>query len=155
MTIESPEGMGTVIGSSLDPFAALINHSCEPNSAVFFEGPELRLRSGQAIAPGEEITISYIDPNQSFNVRQEQLASKYHFTYKCKKCKKGACRPGDLITGDSEVDSSIKEAQHQLRTLLDLKPGAQPIEAIKATAHQICAKGYPGKSWPCDISPTH
>ena len=68
MAIESPEGMGTVIGSSLDLFAALINHSCEPNSAVFFEGPELRLRSGQAIAPGEEITISYIDPNQSFNV---------------------------------------------------------------------------------------
>jgi hypothetical protein len=31
----------------------------------------LRLWSGQAIAPGEEITILYIDPNQSFNVRQE------------------------------------------------------------------------------------
>jgi hypothetical protein len=155
MTIESPERMGTVIGSSLDPFAALINHSCEPNSAVFFEGPELRLRSGPAIALGEEITISYIDPNQSFNVRQEQLASKYHFTCKCKKCEKGACRPGDLITGDSEVDSSIKEVQHQLRTLLDLKPGAHPVEAIEATAHQICAKGYPGKPWPCDISPTH
>jgi hypothetical protein len=43
MAIESAEGMGTVIGSSLDLFAALINHSCEPNSAVFFEGPELRL----------------------------------------------------------------------------------------------------------------
>jgi hypothetical protein len=60
-----------------------------------------------------------------------------------------------LITGDSEVDSSIKEAQHQLRTLLGLEPGAQPVEAIEATAHQICAKGYPGKPWPCDISPTH
>jgi SET and MYND domain-containing protein len=154
MSIESPEGMGTVIGSSLDLYAAGINHSCDPNSAVFFEGQDLRVRSIRAIAPEEEITISYIDPNWSFNARQEQLASKYHFICKCTKCEKGACRPGDLITGNDEVDRRIKEAQNQLRTLLDSKPDAQPIEDIEAAANRICAEGYPGKPWPCDVSPT-
>jgi hypothetical protein len=118
MTIESPERI--VIGSSLDLFAALMNHSCAPNSAVFFEGPELRVRSITAIAPGDEITISYMDPNESFEFRQDNLMSKYHFTCRCQKREKGRCSPGDLVTGDNELDRSIQEAQLQLRGLLNI-----------------------------------
>jgi hypothetical protein len=154
MSIESPEGQGTVVGSSLDPFAALMNHSCDPNSTVFFEGPELRVRSIKTIAPGEEITISYMDPNESFELRQDHLLSKYHFTCKCQKCEKGRCSPGDLITGNNELDRSVKEAQRRLRGLLNAKPDAQPAESLEVAASRICAEGYPGKPWPCNISPT-
>jgi hypothetical protein len=151
MTIESPEI--AAIGCSLDPFAALVNHSCDPNSAIFFEGSELRVRSITTIAAGEEITISYINPNESFDFRQDQLLSKYYFTCECKKCAKGTRGPGDLITGDNKLDGSIKEAQRQLRGLLDLKPDVQPIESIEVAASRICAEKYPGKPWPCNIPP--
>jgi hypothetical protein len=151
MSIESPER--TLIGSSLDPFAALINHSCDPNSAVFFEVSELRVRSIMAIAPGEEITISYTNHNESFHFRQDQLLSKYHFTCKCQKCEKGRCTPGDLVTGDNELDESIKEAQRQLRELLNITFITQPAESIEAAVSRICAEGYPGKPWPCSIPP--
>ena len=141
--------MGTVIGSSLDPFAALMNHSCDPNSAVFFDGPELRVRSLKPIAPDEEVTISYTEPKDSFDFRQHQLISKYHFTCKCEKCENGACKPGDLITGDPALDGSIKEAQHQLRQLLNSSPNTQSTAAIEVAARSRAAANgqlQPGKT---------
>lgn len=79
--------------------------------------------------------------------------SKYHFTCKCQKCKKGRCSPGDLVTGNNELDKSIKEAQRQLRGLLHSDPSAQPVEFIEVAASRICAKGYPEKPWQCNIPP--
>jgi hypothetical protein len=151
MSIESPEG--SVIGSCLDSRAALMNHSCDPNAAFFFEGPELRVRSTGVIPAGEEITISYTDPTESFDFRQEQLRSKYFFECNCKKCEKGASGPGELRTGDSELDGRIKEAQNSLRALLQLDPETTSFEAVEDAAGRICREGYPGKRWPCGIQP--
>ncbi len=56
-----------------------MNHSCEPNAAYFFEGPEFRVRSTRTIRPEEEITISYIDPTLGFDFRQELLRTTFFF----------------------------------------------------------------------------
>lgn len=148
MTIESPEG--TVIGSCLDPFAALMNHSCDPNSAFFFEGPELRVRSIKSIKRGEEITISYTDPTESLDFRQKQL-SNYHFVCKCKKCEKEVLE--ERRTEDNESNRQIKEAQHLLRDLLQKDPQAISHEVLEANAKQISSQGFQGKRWPPDLAP--
>jgi len=142
MTIESPEG--AMIGSCLDSCAALMNHSCDPNAAFFFEGPELRVRSTRIIPAGGEITISYINPTESFDFRQEQLRSKYFFECNCKKCEKGACGPGELRTGDPELDERIKEAQNLLRAILQSDPETASFEAVEDAVGRICREGYPG-----------
>jgi hypothetical protein len=148
MTIESPEGTG--IGSCLEPFAALINHSCDPNSAFFFEGPELRIRSMKTIKTGDEITISYTNPTESFDFRQKQL-SNYHFICKCKKCEKEGL--GERKTEDIELKRPIKESQDLLRELLQSDLKTTSPESIEASANRICSEGYPGKCWPCDMPP--
>jgi hypothetical protein len=150
MSIASPEG--TVLGSCLEPFAALMNHSCDPNSAFFFEGPVLRVRSTKTITAGEELTISYTDPTESFDFRQKQL-SNYYFICKCKKCEKEGL--GEWRTGDTEPNRPIKESQHMLRALLQLDPETTSPEALEASASRICREGCPGKRWPRDLPPMH
>jgi len=130
-----------------------MNHSCDPNAAFFFEGPELRVRSTKLIPAGGEITISYIDPTESFDFRQEELKSKYFFECSCHKCEKGACGTGELRTGNSESDGRIKNARDSLRALLQSDPKVISFDAVEDAADLICREGYPGNSWPCDIQP--
>ena len=148
MSIESPDG--TVIGSCLEPFAALMNHSCDPNSDFFFEGPELRVRSIKTIMKREEITISYTDPDESFDFRQKQL-SNYYFICKCKKCEEEGL--GEWRTEDTELNRPTPESQHLLRELLQLDPKTTSPEAVEASASRICREGCLGKRWPCDLPP--
>ena len=43
------------IGVGVYPSAALVNHSCRPNTVAVFDGRELRLRAVQSISSGEEV----------------------------------------------------------------------------------------------------
>lgn len=151
MSVESLEGV--VVGSCLDPLAALMNHSCEPNAAFFFEHRELRVRSTRSIAPGEELTISYINETDSFDYRQEQLSSKYFFTCTCTKCRKGAEGPGEFRSSNLDLNARLKEAQNSLRNLLHLSPETTSIEAVEEEATQIVLKSGPKSLWPCDVQP--
>ncbi|KAI0045236.1 SET domain-containing protein, partial [Auriscalpium vulgare] len=62
-----------------------VNHSCSPN-AVYRWDLELfagELRALRAIAPGEEITITYLDTCLPYAARQQILREKYSFTCTC------------------------------------------------------------------------
>jgi SET and MYND domain-containing protein len=61
----------------------MINHSCDPNAFVFFEGHELRVRSLKQIAAGEEITICYLNPTLDVGARQVVLRHEYFFDCYC------------------------------------------------------------------------
>ena len=74
---------GRDISATLDLFASLMNHSCDPNAFVFCKGAQLRARSLRPIAAGEEITISYVNPLYNYNFRQKRLKSKYFFACQC------------------------------------------------------------------------
>ncbi|KAH0559366.1 hypothetical protein GP486_004117, partial [Trichoglossum hirsutum] len=151
MSIESPDG--NVIGSSLDPDAAMMNHSCEPNTAFFFEGHELRVRSTTNILAGEELTISYIDPTEHFDFRHEELRSKYFFECSCKKCEKRVPGPGELKTRDPQFHKRIKEAQNSLRSILHPNTQITSIEAIENAVTRISHEGYPEGDWPYELQP--
>ncbi|ORY45185.1 hypothetical protein BCR33DRAFT_765618 [Rhizoclosmatium globosum] len=78
------------------------NHSCDPNCAVFEEDPDeaglptYTLTSKRMIAPGEEITISYIDLVAMVELaedRQRRLEEHFLFYCTCEWC----CSPLERI----------------------------------------------------------
>ncbi|KAJ5739302.1 Zinc finger MYND-type [Penicillium manginii] len=74
------------VGLYMHPYAALINHSCEYNSTVGFDGEELFVKAIRPIKKDEEIFISYIDTTTPKQVRRKELSERYFFTCKCLKC---------------------------------------------------------------------
>ncbi len=46
------------VGVALYGTASLINHSCDPNSLVVFNGRELTLKAMATLRPGDQVTLS-------------------------------------------------------------------------------------------------
>ncbi|OEL12783.1 Histone-lysine N-methyltransferase ATXR2 [Dichanthelium oligosanthes] len=79
----------SLAGTAFFPLQSCMNHSCCPNAKAFKRDED---KDGHAvilalkpISKGEEITISYIDEDLSYEERQAQLAD-YGFTCACSKC---------------------------------------------------------------------
>ncbi|TDL24144.1 SET domain-containing protein [Rickenella mellea] len=71
------------------PSISRCNHSCGPNASATFDEETMatRLFARRPIAPGEQITISYIDTEIPYAFHQEELKTKYLFTCPCNYCK--------------------------------------------------------------------
>ena len=85
-----PRALPDVMGTALYSQLACINHSCAPNAEVR-PAPsgcaEALVVATRPIAPGTEVTISYIDANQRASVteRRRELL-EYGFECACEKC---------------------------------------------------------------------
>lgn len=76
--------METGYGTCLDLVVSLINHCCDENAHVFFEGRELRCRAVKDIAAGTEITVCYQDGRQDVLHRRRTLKDQFFFNCDCK-----------------------------------------------------------------------
>jgi hypothetical protein len=100
----------TAIGVAISPLAALINHSCDPNSVLLFPRDEPKTNYSRikivAIKPIHEkeevrsllaarldifdiylkVTISYIDTTLPRENRQKALQETYNFKCRCSLC---------------------------------------------------------------------
>ena len=67
--------------------ARLINHSCEPNAKILFPFADHRCLAYalRDIAPGEQLTISYIRQSDPLEKRTKAL-KEYGFQCICQKC---------------------------------------------------------------------
>ncbi|KAG5265409.1 hypothetical protein AALO_G00242160 [Alosa alosa] len=65
---------------------SLLNHDCQPNCVMMFEGKTLYLRAITDIQPQEELTISYTDAVAPSEERRRQLEEQYHFHCQCQRC---------------------------------------------------------------------
>lgn len=65
---------------------SLLNHSCNPNATVWFDGDQAVVRACRDIEPGDEITISYIDRSMSRFKRKEALLRDFYFDCCCDVC---------------------------------------------------------------------
>ena len=84
------------LGLYQHPYASLINHSCDYNSIVGFDGDELFIKAIKPIKKDQQIFISYIDATNVYEIRQRELSERYYFECRCFKCER-------------EVSSSNKE----------------------------------------------
>jgi SET domain-containing protein len=73
-----------MLGASLDIVTSLINHSCDPNVFVVFEGNSLHIRPIRKLLAGEELTQCYTDVDMDVLIRRPSLKSEYFFDCHCK-----------------------------------------------------------------------
>jgi hypothetical protein len=76
----------TPIGLILSLSGSLINHSCDPNSAVVYNGRTISVRVLESLNTGTELTVSYIHTNKPVSARRSELENMFHFTCNCSQC---------------------------------------------------------------------
>ncbi|KKK12381.1 hypothetical protein P175DRAFT_0467687 [Aspergillus ochraceoroseus IBT 24754] len=84
------------VGLYLHPYASLINHSCDYNSVVGFDGDELFIKAVRPIKKDQQIFISYIDATNPTHRRKKELRERYFFTCECLKCSNPSPSPNDI-----------------------------------------------------------
>ncbi|XP_078213306.1 histone-lysine N-methyltransferase SMYD3 isoform X4 [Callithrix jacchus] len=105
------------VGVGLYPSISLLNHSCDPNCSVVFNGPHLLLRAVRDVEVGEELTICYLDMLMTSEERRKQLRDQYCFECDCFRCQTQD-KDADMLTGDERV---WKEVQESLKHIEELK----------------------------------
>ncbi len=78
-----PANTETSFGCSLDLAVAMMNHQCQPNAFVFFEGNQIRVRSLRTIPAGGELFVSYTDPRMDVLRRRETLKTTDFIDCQC------------------------------------------------------------------------
>lgn len=78
-------------GTGVFALASLFNHSCDPTCEVAWPHNDARMRivARRDVAKGEQLTISYIDLEDSGEVRREKLRHAYGFVCNCQRCQSG------------------------------------------------------------------
>jgi hypothetical protein len=92
------------VGSAVDPFIAMLNHSCDPNCSWSFEGRAFQLKSSRDIASGDELYIAYIDDLGDYYGRQKRLLEGWSFNCACSLCKEG---PKGLIADSGGLGERV------------------------------------------------
>lgn len=75
-----------VIASGMFPRGAILNHSCDPNCILTYEGSKQIITTIRPVGEGEELFHSYTDICQPTAVRQESLLKTYGFQCDCGRC---------------------------------------------------------------------
>jgi SET and MYND domain-containing protein len=121
------------IGLYLHPYAALINHSCDYNATVGFDGEELYVKAIRPIKKDEQIFISYIDTTTPREVRRKELTERYFFDCQCTKCVKGTDTPEDKFIQTPKDIAILETAEKQALELMQeaSRSDGKPEEEIK------------------------
>ncbi|XP_018412559.1 PREDICTED: histone-lysine N-methyltransferase SMYD3 [Nanorana parkeri] len=130
------------VGVGLYPSMSLLNHSCDPNCVIVFEGTCLQLRAVKKIPKGEELTISYIDVKMPTHLRQVQLQRQYCFSCDCHRCL-SKDKDEDMLGGDSE---SSKKMEHSIRPLEQLCSQSKREEVLNLSMKLLNNSGLPDKN---------
>lgn len=134
------------IGLYLDPYSSLINHSCDYNAIVVFDGDKMTVKTTQPIAKDEQVFISYIDTTYSVTTRRKQLAERYFFDCQCPRCTR------ELMDSGEENIATIEAAERAGQALIDRVSNLQgdaKIERLKTETSQIL------KSMPLSTDPVY
>ncbi|KAL2872429.1 S-adenosylmethionine-dependent methyltransferase [Aspergillus lucknowensis] len=93
------------VGLYLHPYAAIVNHSCEFNSVVGFDGPELYIKAIRPIGRGDQIFISYVDATSPPRIRRRELRERYFFDCHCERCSSENAQGQEAEIGDVAKDA--------------------------------------------------
>ncbi|KAK3290508.1 uncharacterized protein B0H64DRAFT_332077 [Chaetomium fimeti] len=152
-----------LVGYAFDVVTAMINHSCDPNAFVHFEGNEIRVRSLRPIAAGEEITICYIDPTLRLTARKDFLKGNHFFDCSCTRCEGELKEQSSLLEGTEKL-SILPHYQREIVRLIDAAvqafkhPGVFPDyedpSAVETLLRTVTTHAFPpGKLWPEHMEP--
>jgi hypothetical protein len=120
------------IGLYIHPYAALMNHSCEFNSVVGFDGDVLHVKAIRPIKQNEQIFISYVDATNPSKARRKELSERYYFDCQCAKCGNAdtTSREDSFLTTPRDL-STVEKVERQARELAESASTCEPAEAIQ------------------------
>ena len=78
---------GQQVGCALSSHLSALNHSCTPNAAATVQRGFLVVAAVQPVAPGEELTICYVDASAPVLARRAVLREHYRFDCACQRCR--------------------------------------------------------------------
>jgi hypothetical protein len=142
------------IGLYMHPYAGLINHSCDYNSTVGFDGEEVYVKAMRPIKQDEQIFISYIDTTTPYDIRRNELKERYFFDCSCIKCQKGTDTLEDQFISTPEDMTPLETAEREALELMQKATAsstehAEAIEKLEAAMHKLHATG----AWPLTRQP--
>jgi hypothetical protein len=120
-----------IVGTCLDPFASLINHSCIPNADWSFEGNTFQLRANQTIKSNDEIFITYTGLVSLEG--HKQLQEFWGFNCCCRQCMEGYPQITEKTQTLLEV---LDEIQSQSPNQI------APVEAVQYAINEILGYEY-------------
>ncbi|PYH47591.1 S-adenosylmethionine-dependent methyltransferase [Aspergillus saccharolyticus JOP 1030-1] len=124
------------VGLYLHPYAALMNHSCDYNAVVGFDGDELFVKAIRPIAEGEQIFISYVDTTNPRWLRQKELQERYYFRCRCTKCeteeKEGKEGQGEAATATAAAVAAVEATEANAYALLSRSPDSTDPHSLAA-----------------------
>ena len=141
------------IGICLDPLVASINHSCDPNAVVTFDGEHLSLMSLRNIRKDDELSISYIESTDPYHRRQQLLAARYFFRCTCSKCQHGPMLREDMFLDGAIDPTSMSAMEDATFDILEkAEKISEPNHAIQLLSEAMKAL-KDSASWPRDRQP--
>ncbi|KAL1603609.1 hypothetical protein SLS60_005197 [Paraconiothyrium brasiliense] len=132
------------LGIVIDALLCHLNHSCDPNTFIVMDGPQMQLRALKDIKEDEELLISYVDPTMPYARRQTELQERWFFECRCTKCRQGptlqedewAIKPGALTHQYQKIaDEEIqRNEQENLASFVGGSLDERRVAALQAKA---------------------
>ncbi|KAH9938008.1 uncharacterized protein B0H18DRAFT_866735 [Fomitopsis serialis] len=107
---------------------SLFNHSCAPNTLRIFIGNVMIIRASQMIKCGEEITLTYTSPRDTYSERRETLQRNWLMTCGCRQCR------DDRADGEDNL-----RRRHAIVTALPRQLFMRPLTEIRSLEKQLSA----------------
>ena len=126
----------TAWGMFLDPFVALINQSCAPNTWASYESNELRVRALRDIPAGTELMFTYMNGGgvPDYKPRQKHLFKTRNIKCKCSLCEGHLGPTGELL------ERVNKHEDLGIIYVCDLK--GNPIKAVEQAIADMKTSGF-------------
>ncbi|QKX54018.1 uncharacterized protein TRUGW13939_01100 [Talaromyces rugulosus] len=115
----------TPIGLYLDSYSSLMNHSCDYNAIVVFDGDRMVVKATRPIGKDEQVFISYIDTTYCVTTRRRQLKERYFFDCDCLKCTR------ELENPDLAAAEAAEAAGEALINSVSSSPQLQDADIIQ------------------------
>jgi hypothetical protein len=122
----------TLAGTYIDPFVALISHSCDPNVWVVFESNRLRVRALREIPVGTEIVLSILGLGGcDYEIRKSTLLSVCNINCTCTLCRQGHMGPSGELLGRLRKyeDNMVNMLDPQIDHLPDVQRAISDMQA--------------------------
>jgi len=108
----------------LYPLADMANHSCQPNTVRVYVGDLMVIHTNRDIAPGEEITTSYVPPTFCYPHRQESMMRSHGFTCSSQR-------------SQLEADFWNNTADEQMKKIAELQEHLSTADNVLDTVQQL------------------
>ncbi|RXN27354.1 histone-lysine N-methyltransferase SMYD3-like protein [Labeo rohita] len=132
------------VGVGLYPSMSLLNHDCQPNCVMIFEGKRLTLRAVRLIKPCEELTISYTDILATSKERRSHLQEQYHFLCQCTRCTTED-KDCDMLAGEKTAWTSLRDTIPHLEQLQSEQRWEELLKESQALLHR-CTDVVPDRN---------